>query len=192
MAVQTKSELKTYFQAGSAPTSQQFESLIDSLRHESEPLGIDQVAGLSAAISDPQKFKSYLEALPGSAPGKVLTMKDDGIGYDIITEAPAAVASGNGIRIIGPGVAGSPAVISSLANMRRFKTNGGAQDIVIPHGLTNISAESPVSVTPNSLDATGYSYAQIDETNVTICYAGPTVPGLDNLVYTITIYQIFS
>ena len=51
MAVETKVQLKTYFESGDQPTQGQFENLIDSLRHEDEPInGFTNLVGTNTHI----------------------------------------------------------------------------------------------------------------------------------------------
>lgn len=52
MAIQTKEKLKKYFAKGEYPTEAQFGDLVDSLRHCSEPLKMQDIDGLSGSLNN--------------------------------------------------------------------------------------------------------------------------------------------
>lgn len=65
--------------------------------------------------------------------------------------------------------------------------NGSSTAIVIPHGLTGISGTSAVVPSAKNSASSGWSYATIDATNVTINYTVAPVSGTNNLSYSIFI-----
>lgn len=51
MAIQSREQLKKYFRKGEYPTEGQFGSLIDSMRHREEGVGLTEVEGLPEALN---------------------------------------------------------------------------------------------------------------------------------------------
>lgn len=65
--------------------------------------------------------------------------------------------------------------------------DGTATTITVPHGLTGITANSLVWVTPKNAASGGYAYATADATNVSISYTSAPPSGSGNLSYDIII-----
>ncbi|GAA4905794.1 hypothetical protein [Mucilaginibacter defluvii] len=57
--------------------------------------------------------------------------------------------------------------------------------IVIPHGLSGLSSNSSLSVTPRNSASQGIAYASVDATNVTVTFVSPPPAGTNNLLFDI-------
>ena len=66
MAVETKNQLKQYFQTGDYPTQQQFYNLIDSLMHVSQQLTIAQITGLQNILDNMKNAGSVITLAAGT------------------------------------------------------------------------------------------------------------------------------
>lgn len=108
MSVQIKDILKSYFQTGKYPTEEQFAELIDSLRHVSDPISMEDIEGLTQALAGKAQV-SDLTALLGlvevDAANHLLKVKDGNDTYVCGLELLAAPAA--------PTVSPSTAIISS-------------------------------------------------------------------------------
>ncbi len=108
MSVQRKDILKSYFQTGKYPTEEQFAELIDSLRHVSDPISMEDIEGLTQALAGKAQV-SDLTALLGlvevDATNHLLKVKDGNDTYVCGLELLAAPAA--------PAVSPSTAILSS-------------------------------------------------------------------------------
>ena len=90
MAVLPRDILKSYFHTGAYPTEEQFASLIDSMRHQTDNVPMEKVSGLMAALNDRASYASVSELL------RLLRLKElvqfyceDGGGLPLFTMAMA-------------------------------------------------------------------------------------------------------
>lgn len=65
--------------------------------------------------------------------------------------------------------------------------NGAGNTIIIAHGLSGLSSNSSLSVTPRNSASQGIAYASVDATNVTITFVSPPPAGTNNLLFDILI-----
>lgn len=63
MATLSRDTLKGYFKTGMYPTEEQFASLIDSMRHQSDSVPMENISGLPAALNDKASYASVSELL---------------------------------------------------------------------------------------------------------------------------------
>lgn len=178
--------------AGVAET--QFENFVDSFRHKDDPIAIADITDLAEAIADPAKFQAYLEALAdGGALGVVLTLTDEGIAFAPLTVPLTAIAAGVGMRITGEGVEGSPYHIHNRVVSAVYTVDAEVGTAIeVPHGLSNVTPDSFVSVFARSESAAGFTHATIDDTKVSIHYPEPTPDDQGSFIYSISIEQIFA
>ncbi len=108
MSVQIKDILKSYFQTGKYPTEEQFAELIDSLRHVSDTISMEDIEGLTQVLAGKAQV-SDLTALLGlvevDAANHLLKVKDGNDTYVCGLELLAAPAA--------PTVSPSTAILSS-------------------------------------------------------------------------------
>jgi len=65
--------------------------------------------------------------------------------------------------------------------------NGSSTTIVIPHGVSNVTANSYYLAMPRNSASSGISYATIDATNISIVYTVAPASGTNNLSYSLSI-----
>ncbi|MCC8409797.1 hypothetical protein LJ707_12730 [Mucilaginibacter sp. UR6-1] len=65
--------------------------------------------------------------------------------------------------------------------------NGTSNLITMPHGLTGITSNSVLSVTPRNAASVGIGYASVDASNVSITFLNPPPAGSNNLLFDIQI-----
>lgn len=63
MAILSRDTLKGYFKTGMYPTEEQFASLIDSMRHQTDNVPMENISGLPAALNDKASYASVSELL---------------------------------------------------------------------------------------------------------------------------------
>jgi len=65
--------------------------------------------------------------------------------------------------------------------------NGSSTTIVIPHGVSNVTANSYYLAMPRNSASSGISYATIDATNISIVYTVAPASGTNNLSYSLSL-----
>lgn len=82
----TRDILKSYFQTGKYPTEEQFAELIDSMRHQSDVIGMDKVNGLYEALNG-KADKAQVDLKDYAEAGKVLPLGGCYVYYGMPTHA---------------------------------------------------------------------------------------------------------
>lgn len=61
--------------------------------------------------------------------------------------------------------------------------NGSGNTIAIPHGLSGLSSNSSISITPRNSASQGIAYAAVDALNITLTFVSPPPSGTNNLLF---------
>lgn len=125
---------------------------------------------------------------PTKMRGRLVLNKRDGGNISGFAITPPLNGDSGGDYAL-PDNGGAPATLALRQDINNYygSGNGSSTSIVIPHFKANINSGSDIIITPRNSASAGYSYVELDATNITIVYPIAPPSGTDNLHYTILI-----